>query len=64
MANCRNCYYHGWAGLQPWCYEPGIDKAIKNSTKKCPKWQDAHKKIMPDEKGVYNYGYPSKKDVS
>ena len=57
---CRNCYYYYWRGLVEHCYHPDIDKDLKNSKAKCPKYQRADKKFMPDEEGKRDYGYPDR----
>jgi hypothetical protein len=56
---CRDCYYHWFKGLVEWCFHPAHDKQIKRPVG-CVKFQSATKKVMPNEKGEYDYGYPGR----
>jgi len=58
--NCKDCYYYGFNGLIWWCYEPETNRKLKRITAKWKKFQSATKKVMPNEKGEYDYGYPGR----
>jgi hypothetical protein len=54
MNKCRSCFYHWFKNLKEFCtlHEKKIKRPVG-----CPDFQDAHKKVMPDKNGNYDYGY-------